>query len=100
MAMMTKSTRLPAALAVFGIGLMALLAAQPTLLSELRLGMTWHLPDLSGWGDWRTGILRGAVPQIPLTTLNSVIAVCVLSLDLFPQRPLAPRRTALSVAFM
>ena len=95
-----RSTRLPAALAVFGIGLTALLAAQPALVSQMRFGMTWQLPDISGWGDWRTGILRGAVPQIPLTTLNSVIAVCVLSLDLFPTRPLAPRKTAMSVALM
>ena len=94
------STRLPAALVVFGIGLVALLAALSALLSQVRLGMAWHLPDLSAWEDWHTGILRGAVPQIPLTTLNSVIAVCVLSLDLFPKRPAAPRRMALSVALM
>jgi MFS superfamily sulfate permease-like transporter len=95
-----RSRRMPAALVVFGIGLIALWAAQPALLSHTRLGMTWHLPDLSSWDDWRTGILRGAVPQIPLTTLNSVIAVCVLSIDLFPHRPAAPRRVAISVGLM
>ena len=52
------------------------------------------------WGnDWSIG-LRGAVPQIPLTTLNSVIAVCALSIDLFPKRPARPRRVAISVALM
>jgi MFS superfamily sulfate permease-like transporter len=95
-----SSRRVPAALVVFGIGLIALLAAQPALLSQTRLGTAWSLPDLSNWHDWRTGILRGAVPQIPLTTLNSVIAICVLSVDLFPSRPAAPRRVALSVALM
>ena len=40
------------------------------------------------------------MPQIPLTILNSVIALCALSLDLFPTRPASPRRLALSVALM
>ena len=94
------SRRVPAALVVFGIGLVALVCAQPSLLSEARLGMNWTLPDLTAWPDWRTGIVRGAVPQIPLTTLNSVIAVCVLSVDLLPKRPAAPRRVAVSVGLM
>jgi MFS superfamily sulfate permease-like transporter len=94
------STRVPGALAVFGVGLFALLAAQPSLLAETRLGISWHLPDLTGGQDWIDGILRGALPQIPLTTLNSVIAVSALSFDLFPARPAAPRRVAVSVALM
>ena len=95
-----NSSRIPAALIVCGIGLAAMLAGQPSLITEVRPGMTWNMPDLSQWADWREGILRGAVPQIPLTLLNSVIAVCVLSMDLFPKRPAAPRRMALSVALM
>lgn len=33
--------------------------------------------------DWKTGFLEGAVAQIPLTLLNSVIAICDLSNSLF-----------------
>ena len=95
-----SSTRIPGALVVFGLGLVALLAAQPVLLEQTRLGMTWHFPVLSNTGDWLTGLWRGAIPQVPLTTLNSVIAVCALSLDLFPRKPAAPRRVAISVALM
>ncbi len=94
------STRVPAALVVFGVGLAAAVANQPSLLSELRLGMSWHMPDLTAWRDWHTGVVFGALPQIPLTTLNSVIAVCALSADLFPSRPVAPRRVAVSVGLM
>jgi MFS superfamily sulfate permease-like transporter len=94
------STRIPAALVVFGIGLISLFASQSDLLSQTRLGFSWTLPDLSNWDDWTAGALRGAIPQIPLTTLNSVIAVCALSMDLFPDRPASPRRTALSVGLM
>src|SRR5690606_38237622 len=39
-------------------------------------------------------------PQIPLTTLNSVIAVCALSADLFPARAATPRKVAISVGLM
>ncbi len=95
-----NSTRIPAAIVVFVVGLIALLSAQPELLSETRLGITWNLPNLYEWADWQRGILRGAIPQIPLTTLNSVIAVCVLSIDLFPRHPLAARPVATSVAIM
>ena len=94
------STRWPPALVVFAIGVIALLTSQTSLLSQTRLGISWTLPDLSAWADWRSGLLRGAVPQIPLTTLNSVSAVCVLSMDFFPKRPAAPRRVAISVALM
>jgi len=94
------STRIPGALVVFAVGLIAMGAADPALLNHTRLGMSWTLPDLGDWENWRAGILHGAVPQIPLTLLNSVIAVCALSLDLFPKRPAAPRRVATSVALM
>lgn len=94
------STRVPGALVVFLVGLVALLAAKPALLSELRLAPAWVLPDLSNGSDWRIGLLRGTLPQVPLTTLNSVIAVCALSLDLFPSRPAAPKRVAVSVSLM
>ncbi len=94
------SSRIPGALVVFVVGLVALLAAEPTLLSQTRLGMSWHLPNLGSIDDWKLGFWRGALPQIPLTTLNSVIAVCALSVDLFPRQPASPRRVATSVALM
>ena len=94
------SNRVPGALVIFGIGLVALFSSQPAVLSGLRIGFDWTLPSLSGAADWKTGILRGAIPQIPLTTLNSVIAVCALSTDLFPDRAANPRKVATSVGLM
>ncbi len=94
------STRVPGALLIFVVGLAALLASKPTLFSQTTLGMDWHLPDLSHPDDWWTGWLRGTVPQVPLTLLNSVIAVCALSADLFPDRSPSPRRVAVSVGLM
>lgn len=94
------STRVPGALVVFAIGLIALIAERPSILSELRIGISWHLPDLRDKAAWLTGLWQGALPQIPLTLLNSVIAVCALSLDLFPRCPAAPKKVAVSVALM
>lgn len=50
--------------------------------------------------DFKAGFINMAIPQLPLTALNSVIAVCVLSRDLFPNRPAKPRTVAISVGLM
>lgn len=50
--------------------------------------------------EWEQGLLRGAIPQLPLTLLNSVIAVCALSADYFPGRGIKTKKMALSVAIM
>ncbi len=94
------SRRIPGALVVFGVGLIALLIAEPSSLSSAGIGMSWHWVDFTNSQDWLTGLWRGALPQIPLTTLNSVIAVCALSSGLFPHRPAPPRKVAISVALM
>ena len=94
------SSRVPGSLVIFGIGLIALFASDWSLVSKIRFGFDWRLPSLLNPQDWKTGLLRGAIPQIPLTTLNSVIAVCALSADLFPDRPAGPRRVATSVGLM
>lgn len=50
--------------------------------------------------DWRAGLLELAPAQLPLTLLNSVVAVCVLSADYFPGRGVRPDRMATSVGLM
>ncbi|VAH37437.1 unnamed protein product [Triticum turgidum subsp. durum] len=35
---------------------------------------------------WKQGLIKGAIPQIPLSVLNSVVAVCKLTRDLFPEK--------------
>ena len=36
--------------------------------------------------DWRIGFFRGTLPQLPLTILNSVISVCCLAHQLYPEK--------------
>lgn len=92
--------KIPGALVIFILGAGLLLWARPDILSRLTLG--WELPHFifPSTSDFLTGIWRGTVPQIPLTVANSVIAVCALSVDLFPERSLSPRKVSMSVAMM
>ena len=92
--------KIPGALVIFILGAGLLFWARPDVLSRLTLG--WELPHFifPSTSDFLTGFWRGAVPQIPLTVMNSVIAVCALSADLFPERPLSPRKVSMSVAIM
>lgn len=94
------SRRVPAALAMFAAGIALAIAKQPTVMSSLHAGFTLpHVTQLA-WSDFTSAFPRAALPQIPLTTLNSVIAVCALSGDLFPGRRANPRRVAVSVGLM
>jgi MFS superfamily sulfate permease-like transporter len=92
--------RFPSALALFVGGLVLMLAKHPELLSELELGWQGFRVTLPTLADWRLGLLRGSVPQLPLTLLNSVIAVCALSADLYPRRGIPTRPMAISVGLM
>lgn len=91
---------LPAALVLFVAGIALALGHDPGVMHQLRLGFT--LPQWSppAWDDFRVALPKAALPQIPLTTLNSVIAVCALSSTLFPDRPASTRRVSVSVGLM
>ena len=67
---------------------------------QLGIGLTFPSWAPPHWADFVTAFPKAALPQIPLTTLNSVIAVCALSADLFPDRKISPRRVAVSVGVM
>jgi len=98
--MTTNKKKFPGALIVFSLGGILLLISKPGLISNLSLG--WELPTIHipNGAEFLAGFWQGTIPQIPLTILNSVIAVSVLSADLFPERPLDPRKVTISVALM
>ena len=92
--------RQPVLLYVFAAGFALLAWGDNGSYQKLSFDLpTFHvvLPTAEQW--W-TGLTRGAIPQLPLTLLNSVIAVCALSGDYFPGRGIAPRRMAASVGLM
>lgn len=95
-----RSHAVPTALLLFVFGLLGAVCNNPGVITELQLGI--YLPAYTSLSldDFRSGFLEMAVAQIPLTVLNSVIAVCALSVDLFPERPARPRPVAISVGLM
>jgi MFS superfamily sulfate permease-like transporter len=96
----SRRSRFPSALFLFLAGVVMMLLAKPELLDQIELGwggLQFAIPASEYWQD---GFLRGAVPQVPLTLLNSVIAVCALSGDLYPGRAIRTRKMAMSVGVM
>lgn len=91
---------IPAALIVFLLGLVLCFLRDPSIIHKIKLGPSKiHVLKIT-WEDWRVGFLRGAIPQIPLSVLNSVIAVCKLSKDLFPAMEVSATSVSVSVGLM
>lgn len=92
--------RQPVLLYVFLFGFFVQYRQSPEVFSSV----TVMLPQLDfHWPSgpaWITGFFRGALPQLPLTLLNSVVAVCALSADYFPGRGIPPKKMAMSVGWM
>ncbi len=94
------SRTIPAALLLFAAGLAVAIWTHPEVLGSLGIGFTWPGWQPPARADFVAAFPKVALPQIPLTTLNSVIAVTALSADLFPGRQAAPRKVAVSVGIM
>lgn len=98
--LLMRSRVLPPALLLFAAGLGLAVWKSPQVLGLLRWGLalpSWTPPALD---DFASSFAVAALPQIPLTTLNSVIAVCALATQLFPRHVTPPRRVAVSVGMM
>uniref|UniRef100_A0A1D1ZCR4 Molybdate transporter 2 n=1 Tax=Anthurium amnicola TaxID=1678845 RepID=A0A1D1ZCR4_9ARAE len=90
----------PAALVVFLLGLVLCFVRDPSIVGDLKLGPSRIRVVRITWEDWKIGFVRAAIPQIPLSVLNSVIAVCKLSSDLFPDRDVSAAAVSMSVGAM
>ena len=90
----------PGLVVVFALGFLILLMDIPEDVKVFSFGLPqfgFYFPEL--WA-FKTGFVKGFLPQFPLTILNSVVAVCVLSEDYFPKKGVSPRRMAFSVGMM
>lgn len=93
-------TAIPSALIVFLLGLILCFVRDPSIFGDITFGPSrFHVLKIT-WDDFKVGFIRGAVPQIPLSVLNSVIAVCKLSGDLFPGKELSATKVSVSVGVM
>jgi hypothetical protein len=88
---------LPPALPVIVLGI-AFALWWPVDGAALRFGISLHLPTLQvpQLADIATGFVVLALPQIPLSLSNSVIATEKTIRDLFPDKPVSVRRIGLT----
>jgi MFS superfamily sulfate permease-like transporter len=92
--------KVPAALLLFLGGIAIAVWEHPEVTHALSFAAWvphWNPPAPH---DFAASFAKAALPQIPLTTLNSVVAVCALSADLFPTRVARPKVVAVSVGLM
>jgi MFS superfamily sulfate permease-like transporter len=91
-----KMPKVPYALLIFILGLvLSLFIAGSKNLPSFRI---WNPSTyVPGWGAFKTGALDAGLGQIPLTTLNSIIAVSYLSADLLPHIP-TPSVTSIGIS--
>lgn len=98
-------SRFPAMVLLLFAGAAVALIQQPALADDLALirpvlrlpGFAW--PSL-GWQDIWKGALLLALPQLPLTFGNALIAITEENNRLFPDRPVSQRKVALSTGLL
>ncbi|MBM4393880.1 MAG: putative sulfate/molybdate transporter [Deltaproteobacteria bacterium] len=93
--------RFPAPILVIGLGVAYALAFKVDG-SDLARGVGVRLPSVvvPTWKEVADGALLLALPQIPLSLGNSVIATSRTSADLFPQVPVTVKRIGTSYGLM
>lgn len=91
--------RLPYALLVFVLGLVLAASQLPATSSPSHSVAFWTpQPFFPSRETWLPSALSAALPQLPLTTLNSILAVTSLSASLFPTFPPPPSTTSLGLS--
>ncbi|KAL5558306.1 hypothetical protein UlMin_034517 [Ulmus minor] len=77
---------LPSAFLVFVLGVVLAFIRKPKVVNDIKFGPSaMEIVKISKHA-WKDGFIKGTIPQLPLSILNSVIAVCKLSYDLFPEK--------------
>lgn len=94
----TLFPRVPYALTIFLLGLL-LAATQTSRTTAGHDSALWHPhPFVPSKSTWLPATLSASLPQLPLTTLNSILAVTSLSASLFPTFPPPPSTTSLGLS--
>ena len=99
------STRFPAMFALLIIGVIAALMLHPDLLSRIiDTGLAFRIPPLQTQfllgPDLTKGFFLLALPQLPLTLGNAIIAITHENNDLFPHHLVTERKMAISTGIM
>ncbi|KAL6982461.1 TATA-binding protein-associated factor mot1 [Sarracenia purpurea var. burkii] len=91
---------LPFAFIIFVLGVIFAIIRQPEALKKFRFGPSSIKIMKISKHAWKEGFIKGTIPQLPISILNSVIAVCKLSSDLFPGRDFSATSLSVTVGGM
>jgi MFS superfamily sulfate permease-like transporter len=103
--LLLTNRRVPAMFLLLVFGAVCAVVTDPAMLdqltgvtAELRLP-TFALGSVS-WNDLLIGTVFLALPQVPLTLGNAIIAITEENNQLFPDRPVSEQRVAVSTGIM
>ena len=91
---------IPSAFIIFLFGVVFAFIRRPKVLEEIRFGPSSFQVVKMSKRAWKEGFIKGTIPQLPLSVLNSVIGVCKLSSDLFPGKDLSATSLSVTVGLM
>ncbi|KAH0779466.1 hypothetical protein KY290_005893 [Solanum tuberosum] len=91
---------LPSALLIFLLGVVLAIIRGPNAIKGFKFGPSKIEVISISKHAWKQGFIKGTIPQLPLSVLNSVIAVCKLSTDLFPEREVTATSVSMTVGLM
>jgi len=96
-----RQRKIPAPLIVIALGAVYALAwrGQPAMLTS-AIGLRFPTFALPSGSDLAQGALLLALPQLPLSLGNSVIATSQTTRDLFPDRPVSVRKIGITYGLM
>ncbi|XVF47942.1 hypothetical protein PTKIN_Ptkin03bG0150100 [Pterospermum kingtungense] len=91
---------IPSAFIIFLLGVVLAFIRRPKVLNDIKFGPSSMKVVHIISHAWKEGFIKGTIPQLPLSILNSVIAVCKLSSDLFPGREFSATSLSVTVGLM
>ena len=92
---------LPTAFMIFLLGLiLAIIRGPKEVIKGFKFGPSPIHVINTPKESWKQGFIKGTIPQLPLSILNSVIAVCKLATDLFPGKEFSATSLSMTVGMM
>lgn len=92
--------RMPLLVPIFTAGFVLAGVAHPGIYRPFEMDVPVFSLQWPTVNEWQSGMLEAGLPQLSLTLLNSVIAICALSSDRFGKAGITPRRMSLQIGLV
>ncbi|KAK3438074.1 hypothetical protein EUGRSUZ_A01693, partial [Eucalyptus grandis] len=93
-------TALPSAFIIFLLGVVLAFIREPKVVRDFKFGPSSIEVVKISRHAWKEGFIKGTILPLPLSISNSVIAVCKLSYDLFPEEDFSATSVTVMVGLM